>query len=125
MCNGGTLALTNCIVWGHATLNIAAGQTVQFCDVDGGYPGTGNLNAEPLFVNAAAVDYALQAGSPCIDTGAIIGVTHDCLGEPRPYGSAPDLGAYEFVPEPGIGVLIGILTIDNLQCTILRRRREK
>jgi len=119
---GGTLALTNCIVLGHATLNLADGQAVQYCDVDGGYAGTGNLNADPLFVDAAAVDYALQVGSPCIDTGAVIGVTIDCLGVPRPYGSAPDLGAYEFVPEPGSALLLALFALYNLRLAIGRKK---
>jgi len=33
------------------------------------WPGTGNLNAAPLFVDPANHDYRLQAASPCIDAG--------------------------------------------------------
>lgn len=99
---GATLVLTNCIAWGHSSVNIPAGQTVHYCDVEGGYTGTRNIAADPQFVGPAALDYDLGIGSPCIDTGAVVGVTHDCLGYGRPYGSAPDLGAYEFVPEPAL-----------------------
>lgn len=31
--------------------------------------GTGNINTDPLFVNASAGDFNLQGGSPCINTG--------------------------------------------------------
>ena len=52
-----------------------------------------------LFVNAAAADYHLTPGSPAIDKGtALIDVTTDLEGHPRPSGSAPDIGAYEFAP---------------------------
>ncbi|MEJ7696252.1 MAG: right-handed parallel beta-helix repeat-containing protein [Candidatus Limnocylindrales bacterium] len=48
------------------------------------------LDADPRFVNAAARDYRLAAGSPAIDRGA------DVFGSALPYaGSAPDLGRYE------------------------------
>jgi len=33
------------------------------------WPGTGNLNIDPLFVNAAGHDYRLQEGSPCGNLG--------------------------------------------------------
>jgi hypothetical protein len=86
---------------------------VNDSDVQGGYTGAGNLNADPLFINAVALAYDLQNGSPCIDTGTVCGVTHDCLGEPRPYGSAPDLGAYELVPEPGMLLACLLVTMGS------------
>ena len=33
------------------------------------WTGTGNINADPLFVNISQNNYSLQAASPCIDTG--------------------------------------------------------
>ena len=47
------------------------------------------INQDPLFVNALAADFQLQAGSPAVDAGATI--------PPYTDGSvgAPDLGAYE------------------------------
>jgi len=103
--------MTNCIVWGHSTEEVSGGQTVNYSDVAGGYPGNGNLDVAPMFVNEALLDYQLMNGSPCINTGIAAGVLFDCLGVPRPVGGAVDLGAYEFVPEPAAGTvaLIGWL----------------
>jgi parallel beta helix pectate lyase-like protein/uncharacterized protein DUF1565 len=58
-----------------------------------------NLTSDPKFVNAAAGDFHLQAGSPAIDKGADLrpqGVTTDFEGNPRPQGSALDIGADEW-----------------------------
>ncbi len=44
----------------------------------------------PLFTNAAANDFSLQAGSPMIDKGVVIPGITDGYG-----GAAPDIGAYE------------------------------
>jgi hypothetical protein len=60
--------------------------------------GAGNINAEPLFVNAACGNFHLRPGSPCIDAGnstAAAGVTTDLDGDPRIRGDAVDLGAFE------------------------------
>jgi hypothetical protein len=37
---------------------------------------------DPLFVNAVAYDFNLQAGSPCINAGANVGLTGDFEGHP-------------------------------------------
>jgi hypothetical protein len=37
--------------------------------VQGGYDGEGNIDADPLFGDAANDDYHLRHDSPCIDTG--------------------------------------------------------
>ena len=65
----------------------------------------GSFLAQPsdLFVNPAAADYTLKAGSPAIDAGLATFVgyaapTRDRLGVLRPIGAAIDLGAYEFAP---------------------------
>jgi len=97
---GGALALTNCIVWGNTVGQISAGHTVHFCDVEGGYAGGGNINADPLFVNAAELDYELGHGSPCVNAGTAAGVTRDSTGAPRPMGGGYDMGAYEQDPAP-------------------------
>ena len=49
------------------------------------WPGTGNLNADPLFADEAGHDYRLQATSPCIDAG-------DPAAEPDPDLSITDQG---------------------------------
>jgi parallel beta-helix repeat protein len=50
-----------------------------------------------LFVNAAAKDYRLAAGSPAIDTGASLGadVPADIVGTTRPQRLGYDIGCYE------------------------------
>jgi hypothetical protein len=64
----------NNIVWGQPNaVSVENGGliTIEYSDVQGAVlPGTGNISADPLFVNAAAGDYRLGAGSPGIGTGA-------------------------------------------------------
>lgn len=44
-------------------------ESIGYSDVWGGYAGTGNIDADPLFTDAANGHFHLQSGSPCIDTG--------------------------------------------------------
>jgi hypothetical protein len=62
-----------------------------------------NLEADPAFVDSAAGDSRLQAGSAAIDAGVDLtqeGVTSDIEGTPRPQSGGFDIGAHEFTARP-------------------------
>jgi hypothetical protein len=115
--NGGSSTVSNCILWG----NVASGVTdsaaqigdtnpiyVTHSCVQGGFPGVGNIEIDPLFADPENGDYRLrsEAGrwnpvsggwtqdevtSPCIDAGdpvSPIGL------EPFPNGGFVNMGAY-------------------------------
>ncbi len=75
--------------------------------------GAGNINADPLYVNAAAGDLHLTADSPAVDAASSAEIPGNIItdrdGKPRridaPRGDTgngtpplPDMGAYEFMP---------------------------
>ena len=81
--------LKNNIVYSNGTNIINDGSgTVQ----------SNNLTTDPSFVNAAGADFHLQAGSAAIDAGTplVADVPDDFDGGIRPFGSAYDIGAYEY-----------------------------
>jgi len=107
--------VTNCILRdGGDEIANENGSTVAvtYSDVQGGWAGAGNINADPLFVSPGGDDYRLGAGSPCIDAGdnsaVPAGITTDLEGLARfiddpasadtGSGTSPivDMGAYEF-----------------------------
>jgi hypothetical protein len=58
--------ITNCIVWGNTALmspQIHGGSSVTYSDVQGGWPGTGNINADPCM---ALPGYWVDATDPNI-----------------------------------------------------------
>ncbi|MHC1744626.1 MAG: MopE-related protein [Syntrophobacteraceae bacterium] len=99
------VSITNSILWDNLQNGFPNGidgtAAVTFSDDQGGYPGTGNLNSDPLFVNFANGHVELQSGSPCIDKGNSTpsgGVgTHDFYGNQRVSGAAVDMGAFEII----------------------------
>ncbi|HEY5914712.1 MAG TPA: right-handed parallel beta-helix repeat-containing protein [Verrucomicrobiae bacterium] len=72
---------------------------VTYSDVQGGYPGTGNIDADPLFADTGG---RLSGASPCInagDNGAVpADVKADLDGHPRIVNGTVDLGAFESSP---------------------------
>jgi parallel beta-helix repeat protein len=106
---GTSPTIANCILWGNTATygsqirnNASGTTTVSFSDVQGGWPGQGNINADPLFVNAAAGDLHLLPDSPCINAGDPAFVAGpdetDIDGEPRVMLNRVDMGADEFNP---------------------------
>jgi hypothetical protein len=55
-----------------------------------------NVEADPLFLDAASNNFRLKGSSPAINAGTDVGLTQDYDGKLIPFGAAPDIGAYEF-----------------------------
>lgn len=118
--------VTNSILWGNSapngneiSLREDSTLTISYCDVEGGEAqayvsggstltwGDGNIDHDPMFVDAASDDYHLLESSACIDVGdndAPDLLTTDLDGDPRIMpgrtGLTADMGAYEFGPLP-------------------------
>jgi hypothetical protein len=79
---------------------------VTFCNVQDGYEGQGNLDADPCFLDptigvgpqydGSAANWTLQSCSPCINSGRRINLYNtDLAGNPRINNDMIDIGAYE------------------------------
>jgi predicted outer membrane repeat protein len=87
----GTSTITSCILW----QNVAAtgsqieadpgAADVRYSDVQGGWPGTGNIDLDPQFDAPVHGELALASGSPCIDAGEpdLRPATKDLAERPR------------------------------------------
>jgi len=88
--NGGSNTMvSNCILWGNVPDEIYVGTgtvTINHSDVQGGWEGEGNIDDDPLFVDADGPDdvvgtddddLRLSSGSPCIDAGDSTSVSND------------------------------------------------
>ncbi|NIN36771.1 MAG: hypothetical protein GTO60_17460, partial [Gammaproteobacteria bacterium] len=72
---------------------------ITYSNIQGGRVGEGNINTDPLFVDAANGNYRLLPGSPCINAGDPNYVAEpnetDLDGKPRLIDGRVDMGAYE------------------------------
>ena len=81
-CDDGSPWITNCILWADTPDEVyvsSSSPLITFCDVQDGWPGEGNIDADPLFVDPDGPDddpntwkdndYRLAGGSPCVDAG--------------------------------------------------------
>ena len=88
----GSVIVRNSIIWGNTANNAvynniyAPNSDITYSDIEDSWPGTGNINSDPLFVNSDFGDFHLQSISPCIDAGD----PNDPLD---PDGSRTDMGA--------------------------------
>jgi hypothetical protein len=103
--SGSTLTAINSIFWGNSPEEIgitgASGASfdVRYCNVEGGFPGDGNIDADPIFVQPGTDNLRLSFGSPCLNAGdndaVPAGVDTDLDGNPRIQDGVVDMGAYE------------------------------
>ena len=90
--------IVNCIVWRNGGPEIEGSHAnVSYCDVQDGWPGTGNIDADPLFSRPGLSDYHILPASPCVDAARNTSVVSDIDGEIRPAGAAPDIGSDEVI----------------------------
>jgi hypothetical protein len=104
--HSGLAVVTSCILWENVPDQIAGNATVTYSDVEGGWSGTGNIDADPQFVDPDNGDFRLAPGSQCIDaadnTAVPEDITTDLDGKPRflEIPETPDTGLSGH-PQPG------------------------
>jgi hypothetical protein len=122
-----SLVLRNCILWGNTRVEgdpleptttadqiygPGDGPEVRYSDVQGGWAGTGNIDADPLFGDAETGDFQISVTSPCKDVGSqgllppdvadldwdnnvSETIPKDLARKTRIFDTAVDMGAYE------------------------------
>jgi len=104
--SSGDLTVTSGILWddtattsGAEIYNNSGTISVTYCDVEGGYSGTGNMDSDPCFVDPNTDDYHIDPDdSPCIDVGTNSVVDEgdtDLDGDPRIMRQQVDMGVDE------------------------------
>ncbi len=106
-----TITILNSISWGNFPSQVSGSVHAKYSDIEGGWPGEGNIDADPLFRDPENGDFHLMStacgdpyDSPCIDAGHpdILDSLLDCswgLGT-----ILSDMGAYG----GGDSLLVGI-----------------
>jgi hypothetical protein len=129
--------LTNCVLWENSPTEIhnsyQSHAQVTYSDIQGGYTGEGNIDADPQWVDPDNGDFHLSPGSPCIDAGtngAPCLPDYDFEGDDRIMDgdgdtvSIVDMGIDE-VPPPAlitmhVGGMEGYFSLDYLGRPVLR-----
>ena len=84
----GPATLVNTLVRGNSFAQLQGVSGATYCNVEGGWAGTGNIDVPALFVDGVGRDYHLADGSPCIDAG------DPALLDPD--GTRSDIGAFPY-----------------------------
>ena len=117
--------LTNTIVWGnwapeHPAMFVMSTDTVTvaYSDIEGGFEGVGNIEADPLFADGGNWDFGLtwanypaedSTKSPCIDGGNPEQEYND------PDGTRNDMGVYYFEQTVSVNDLTRLATTEGFQ----------
>ncbi|MHC4533475.1 MAG: carboxypeptidase regulatory-like domain-containing protein [Planctomycetota bacterium] len=104
----------NTILWADTPneihVDVTSDINITYSDIQGGWPGEGNIDADPLFIDPDS-DFHLSDNSPCIGAGIMTPDVPDTdiEGNPRPNppDSNPDMGAYENPLAPAFGSISG------------------
>jgi len=95
--------ISNCIVYDNTPVlqikSTSASPSISFCDVSGGYTGTGNIDENPIFYPES---FILDESSPCVDAGNELNLFNDPEDPGNPGfamfpsrgGLRNDMGAY-------------------------------
>jgi hypothetical protein len=111
-CDDDAAVFINCIMWGDSPDEFdsaAPAGIVSYSVVQGGFFGDGNIDSDPLFLDALGYNLHLSSGSPCIDAAdGLSAPTLDLDGDIRVddpetgnTGIGPpwaDMGAFEYQP---------------------------
>lgn len=102
------VTVTNSILWGNVADTFPVIYTssngltsVTYCDVEGGWAGEGNIDSNPLFVDAVDGDFHILGDSACVDGGTNTAPNlraFDIDGEGRIGNGTVDMGADEYYP---------------------------
>jgi len=104
--DGSSATFRNVILWGNTEDIAIMNGTYQITYSITKASGLGNVNANPMFIDASSADYRLSAGSPAINAGDAetefpvfpgdSNTSFDLGRNPRMHGGRIDIGSYEF-----------------------------
>jgi hypothetical protein len=97
--------MTQCILWGdsldRAFLTIQTNAQLRYCDVQGGWPGEGNIDADPCFTNSVASSMTAHWG-------------FDEAGGSTAYDSVGENDGILYGAERTVGPMEGALSFDGV-----------
>jgi len=109
--NDANPVVRNSILWNSSPDEIyieSSSITVIYSDIQGGWPGIGNTDHDPLFIDSYNDNFNLLYNSPCINTG-------DPSSPIDPDGTRADMGAFYFDHTFGSAEITDIVDIPNDQ----------